>query len=874
MTKTKLDSLKENILNFSQEKIEVIYVKLNSNPSGIDKKSLEKRLKDFGLNEVSSHRKNLILEKLIDAFFNPFNLVLISLAIVSYFTDIFFAHPGEASWRTITIILAMVFLSISIKFIQEYKSSRAEETLKNLVKTTATVERDGIIQDIDIKYLVPGDIVHLASGDMIPGDLRIIFSKDLFVSQSSFTGEVEPIKKFTAIKKENLSEENIFNKENICLLGTNVLSGIGKGIIISTGKNTYFGFLTETLVSKKEKTSFEKGIDSVAQLLIKFMLIMVPIVFVINGINKRSWLEALLFSISIAIGLTPEMLPMIVTTNLAKGAVSLSKKKTIVKKLDSIQNFGAMDIFCTDKTGTLTLNKIILQKHINVLEEESIEVMTYGYFNSLYQTGLKNLMDNAIISRGDEEGLSELKDNYIKIDEIPFDFNRRRMSVIIEERSGKRELITKGALEEMLEVSSTYELNNDIFPITEEIKSSVRAIVKEMGEQGMRVIALSKKIVMKEKLDFESKDENGMTLLGFMCFLDPPKESAFLAIKALTKYGIAIKVLTGDNEFVTKKICSDVGISFTEVILGKNLENKTDKELEPILENNSIFARLTPEQKARIVRILRGKGHTVGFMGDGINDTSAIKEADVGISVDTAVDIAKETADIILLEKNLLVLAEGVLEGRKIFGNIIKYIKMTASSNFGNVFSVLVASIFLPFLPMLPIQLLAQNFLYDISQTAIPWDNMDEEFLEKPRKWNASDIKRFMLYIGPLSSIFDITTFFILWYIFKADTIISAPLFQTGWFVEGLLSQVLIVHTIRTRKIPFIESHATSPLLFMTGIITTFALVLPFTDFGTMLGLVPLPYSYFPILVILLFSYLILVQIVKTYYIKKFGSWL
>lgn len=874
MVKTELDTLKEKILKFSQKNIEDIYMELDSAPRGISEKKFQKNLKKFGFNETTSNKKNIVLEKIMDASLNPFNVVLISLAVIAYFTDVFFAHREEASWRTVIIIIAMVFLSISIKFIQEYKSSKAEETLKNLVRTSVTVEREGVVIEQDIKYLVPGDVVHLASGDMIPGDLRIISSKDLFLSQSSFTGEAEPVEKFPHLKRENISEENIFNKENICLLGSNVLSGTGKGIVIGTGRETYFGFMAETLISKKERTSFEKGIDSVAELLIKFMLVMVPIVFVINGFTKSSWIEALLFSISIAVGLTPEMLPMIVTANLAKGAVALSRKKTIVKKLDSIQNFGAMDVFCTDKTGTLTLNKIILQTHIDVMGDESDEVMTYGYFNSLYQTGLKNLMDHAIIERGEKEGLGKYRDSYRKIDEIPFDFTRRKMSVIIEEINGEKEIITKGALEEMLLVSKSYHLNGEIIPITEEIKSQAREIVKEMGEQGMRVIALSKKIVAKEKSDFEPADECEMTLLGFMCFLDPPKESAFLAIKALKKYGIAIKVLTGDNEFVTKKICSDVGIDFKGIILGNDLENKTDEELEPVLESNSIFARLTPEQKSRIVRILRRNGHTVGFMGDGINDTSAIREADVGISVDTAVDIAKETADIILLENNLIVLAEGVIEGRKIFGNIIKYIKMAASSNFGNVFSVLAASIFLPFLPMLPIQLLAQNFLYDISQTAIPWDNMDEEFLEKPRKWSANDIRRFMLYIGPLSSIFDIVTFLILWYIFKANAVEYASLFQTGWFVEGLLSQVLIVHAIRTRKIPFVESCGALPLLFMTGIIVVFTLALPATKLGGMIGLVELPNSYFPILAAVLFSYLVLVQMVKKYYIKKFGSWL
>ncbi|MGL5055744.1 MAG: magnesium-translocating P-type ATPase [Fusobacteriaceae bacterium] len=874
MIKTRLDTLKEKILEFSQKNIEDIYMELDSDSHGISEEIFQKNLKKFGFNETISTKQNIVLEKLKSASLNPFNIVLISLAVISYFTDVFFAYREEASWRTVIIIIAMVFLSISIKFIQEYKSSKAEETLKNLVRNSVTVEREGIVTEQDIKYLVPGDVVHLASGDMIPGDLRIISSKDLFLSQSSFTGEAEPVEKFPYLKRENISEKNIFNKENICFLGSNVLSGTGKGIVIGTGRDTYFSFMAETLISKKERTSFEKGIDSVAELLIKFMLVMVPIVFVINGFTKGSWIEALLFSISIAVGLTPEMLPMIVTTNLAKGAVSLSRKKTIVKKLDSIQNLGAMDVFCTDKTGTLTLNKIILQTHINIMGDESDEVMTYGYFNSLYQTGLKNLMDQAIIERGENEGLGKYRDIYTKIDEIPFDFTRRKMSVIIEEINGEKEIITKGALEEMLLISKSYHLNGKIIPITEEVKSQAREIVKKIGEQGMRVIALSKKNVAKEKSDFEPADECEMTLLGFMCFLDPPKESAFLAIKALKKYGIAIKVLTGDNEFVTKKICSDVGINFKVIILGNDLENKTDEELKPVLENNSVFARLTPEQKSRIVRILRKNGHTVGFMGDGINDTSAIREADVGISVDTAVDIAKETADIILLEKNLMVLAEGVIEGRKIFGNIIKYIKMAASSNFGNVFSVLVASIFLPFLPMLPIQLLAQNFLYDISQTAIPWDNMDEEFLEKPRKWSAYDIRRFMLCIGPLSSIFDIVTFLILWYIFKANGVKYASLFQTGWFVEGLLSQVLIVHAIRTRKVPFVESCGTSPLLFMTGIIAVFTLTLPGTKLGRMIGLVELPNSYFPILAAVLFSYLVLVQMVKKYYIKKFGSWL
>jgi Mg2+-importing ATPase len=667
---------------------------------------------------------------------------------------------------------------------------------------------------------------------------------------------------------------SILDLENIGFMGTNVVSGAATGVVIATGEGTYFGSLAQTLVGQRARTSFERGVNSVSVLLIRFMLVMVPIVFIINGFTKGDWFQALLFAVSVAVGLTPEMLPMIVTTNLAKGAHTMAKHKTVVKRLSAIQNFGAMDLLCTDKTGTLTLNKVVLVKYLDIHGQTDERVLRHAYLNSFYQTGLKNLLDVAILEFGRKLGFSELDKLYWKVDEIPFDFTRRRMSVVLESENRKRQLVTKGAVEEMLSICSFVEYQGEVIPFTEGIRAEIMEMVKKLGEEGMRVIAVAQKNEVPDAETFGVADENIMVLIGYLGFLDPPKESAKNAVGALREHGVEVKVLTGDNEIVAKNVCSHVGLDSDHVLLGSEIEAMDERELAAAAKRTSVFAKLTPLQKSRIIKALQNEGHTVGFLGDGINDAPALRDSDVGISVDTATDIAKESADIILLEKDLMVLEQGVIEGRNTFGNIIKYIKMTASSNFGNMFSVLAASAFLPFLPMMPIHLLVQNLSYDISQISIPWDHMDPGYIKKPRKWNADDIKKFMIYIGPISSIFDIVTYLVMWYVFKANSPAAQSLFQSGWFVEGLLSQVLIVHMIRTRKIPFFQSRATAPVLILTGVIMAMGVAIPFTSLGASIGLQPLPLNYFFWLAGILFVYSLLTQMVKTWYIKRFGMWL
>jgi len=672
--------------------------------------------------------------------------------------------------------------------------------------------------------------------------------------------------------------------ENICFMGTNVMSGTAQALAVYTGNQTYLGSISKAISGKRAETSFEKGINKVSWLLIRFMLVMAPLVFLINGFTKGNWVEALLFGFSVAVGLTPEMLPMILTTNLAKGAVKMSKRKVIVKRLNAIQNIGAMDVLCTDKTGTLTLDKIVLERHLNVYGEDDEEVLQWAYLNSFYQTGLKNLLDIAVLDRSEMLNHLKLEENYKKVDEIPFDFQRRRMSVILEEKSGKHLLICKGAVEEMLSICNyafdpgtdrQLQITNDnIVTLNEEMRNTILETSRKLNEDGLRVLLVAVKESEERPLTYSVADENNLILTGFIGFLDPAKPSAKPAIEELRKLGVNIKVLTGDNEIVTKKICHDVGIPINNILLGTDIDQMSDDELKNKIDDITILAKLKPIQKSRIVKLLQAKGHTVGFLGDGINDSTALRDADVGISVDTAVDIAKESADIILLEKDLMVLRKGVIYGRRTFGNILKYIKMTASSNFGNMFSVIGASALLPFLPMLPLQLLVQNLLYDISQVSIPWDMMDREFIEKPQQWSARGITRFMLFIGPISSIFDYAIFGIMYFFFKANSPEHQSLFQSGWFVEGLLSQTLIVHMIRTKKIPFIQSWATAPVIACTSLVMAIGIIIPFTSFAHALQMEPLPLSYFPWLFAILLSYCILTQFIKNWYIKKFNQWL
>lgn len=866
--------IENELRGMSSADLGLVFKLLESSKYGLSPIEAAERLKEYGPNEIVYGKRNPWYIYLLRSFMDPFILILLVIVFLSYFTDIAFATSEDKSYITIIIISIMILISVILRFSQEYKSQITADNLKDLIPTTTSIERKGSPpSEIPMSNVVPGDIIHLAAGDLVPADMRIIECVDLFISQSSLTGESEPVEKYSIIKNSD-SNDNVSDLDNIALMGTIVVSGSAKGLVLETGNNTYFGSIAESIAKDVGETSFEEGVKSVSVLLIRFMLIMVPIVFLINGLTKKDWLGALLFAISIAVGLTPEMLPTLVSTNLAKGAISLSKKQIIIKRLSSIQNFGAMDILCTDKTGTLTEDKIILENYLDVEGNENDRVLRHGYLNSYYQTGLKNLLDLAVIERANIKGIDESLNVYKKVDEIPFDFTRRRMSVVVESENKKRQLITKGAVEEMMAICSYAEIQGKALPITDDIRENIFSMVRELNSQGMRVIAVAHKNKVPDVDVFGVNDEKDMVLIGYMGFLDPPKETSKTAIKALYKHGIDVKILTGDNDIVTRKIASEVGIPSKKIILGTDIEGISDEELYKLAIDVSILAKLSPIQKERVIAVLQSKDHVVGFMGDGINDAQGLKQADVGISVDTAVDIAKESADIIMLEKDLNVLEEGVVEGRRVFGNIIKYIKMTASSNFGNVFSVLVASAFLPFLPMLPIQLLVQNLLYSISQVSIPWDNMDEEYLQEPQQWNADEIGKFMVYIGPISSIFDIATFWLMWSVFKANTVELAPLFQSGWFVVGLLTQTLIVHMIRTRKLPFIQSRASRPVMLMTGGIMALGLIIPFTGFGTYIGLVPLPGKYFVWLLAILLSYSLLTEAVKRIYIKKFNSWI
>ena len=854
-----------------------VYSYLQTTRLGLTRAEVEDRQLTYGKNEVVHEQKKNPFIVFIKTFINPFIGVLTGLAVISLVIDVLMAEPGEQEWTGVVIIAVMVVCSAILRFWQEWKANEATDSLMKMVKNTCLVKRTGSgEEELDITELVPGDIVFLAAGDMIPADLRIIESQDLFISQASLTGESEPIEKFPEVKEKQYRKGSIVELDNICYMGSTVISGAAKGIVFETGNRTFLGTIARNLTGHRATTAFDRGISKVSLLLIRFMLVMVPFVFFINGFTKGDWFEAFIFAISVAVGLTPEMLPMIVTANLSKGALSMSKKKTIVKNLNAIQNFGAMNILCTDKTGTLTCDKIVLEKYINAdgSNDESKRILRHAYFNSYFQTGLKNLMDKAILSHVKELKLEHLKDTYTKVDEIPFDFIRRRMSVVIEDKQGKRQIITKGAVEEMLSICSHTEFNGEVQSLTDELKVKAQKISEEMNRKGMRVLAVAQKSYIEKVGNFSVSDEKEMVLIGFLAFLDPPKPSAAEAIKQLHEYGVEVKILSGDNDIVVKAIGRQVGIDTSYSLTGPDIENMDEAILKERVKTTTCFSKLTPLQKTQIISILQEQENTVGFLGDGINDAAALRQSDIGISVDSAVDIAKESADIILLEKDLMVLEDGVLEGRKTFGNINKYIKMTASSNFGNMFSVMFASAFLPFLPMMPIHLLIQNLLYDISQTTIPFDRMDPEFLRRPRRWDASDLKRFMIYIGPISSIFDIVTYLVMWHVFGCNSPEHQSLFQSGWFIEGLLSQTLIVHMIRTRKIPFIQSRATWPVIGMTTLVMVIGIVIPFTSFGASIGLQALPLSYFPWLVGILLSYCVLTQLVKNWYIRKFSGWL
>ena len=741
-----------------------------------------------------------------------------------------------------------------------------------MVHTTASVRRtpndaNNPFVEIPIEQLVPGDVVRLSAGDIIPAELRLLDAKDLFINQSTLTGEAMPAEKYAHATDHDC--EDPFDLPNICFMGANVVSGFGAGVILRTGAKTFFGRLAHQIAGRRVPTAFDQGINRFTWLMIRFILVMVPTVFLINGLTKHDWLEALLFAVAVAVGLTPEMLPMIVTVNLAKGAIAMSGKKVIVKRLNAIQNFGAMNVLCTDKTGTLTQDRIILKRCLDIYGEDSDRVLEYAYLNSHFQSGLKNLLDIAVLEHHELAAALRPDHQFKKIDEIPFDFNRRRLSVLVQRDDGKHLLICKGAVEEVFSISTRYEAGTDCGLLDTSHFDSAKRETAELNADGFRVIAVAYKEMPPEQTVYAVADESGLTLLGYIAFLDPPKESAAQAIADLAKAGVSVKILTGDNEIVTRKICKDVGLTVDRIVLGSEIEHMSDEALSDLATTTIVFAKLSPPQKAKVIEALHRKGHVVGYLGDGINDGPALKVADVGISVDTAVDIAKESADIILLEKNLLVLDEGVIEGRRVFANITKYIKMGASSNFGNMFSVLGASIFLPFLPMAPIQVLTNNLLYDFSQTTIPTDNVDEEYLASPRKWDISNIFRFMIFIGPISSIFDYATYGMMLFVFNAWT--NPSLFQTGWFVESLLTQTLIIHIIRTARIPFVESHASPALIATTVIICAIGIALPYTWVGSVLGFTPLPSLYWPLVSAMLLTYAVLTHFVKVWFIRRWG---
>ncbi|NLZ96247.1 MAG: magnesium-translocating P-type ATPase [Bacteroidales bacterium] len=875
----------EKLRKASRQEIDEVYNMLDSSADGITEEAAKKRISTFGLNEVDYDRAPAWYTQLIKSFANPFILILVAIVVISYLIDVHFAAPGEKDWMTVIVIAAMMLVSSLLSFFQEYRSNLAAEKLKGMVTTTAAVLRKGKErEEIVMKEIVPGDIVYLAAGDMIPADCRVVESIDLFIGESMLTGESLPVEKRPSAITDSDNQPPI-ELGNLCFMGTNVVSGSAKVIVVATGSNTYFGSIGKSIVGASPETSFDIGIHKVSVLLIRFMLVMVPIIFLINGLVKGDWLEALLFSIAVAVGLTPEMLPVIVTATLAKGAMSMSKHKVIVKRLNAIQNLGAIDMLCTDKTGTLTLDKIVLTKHLNVMGLEDFEVLKWAYLNSFHQTGLVNLMDKAVLDHVEIHDYLKVEEDFEKIDELPFDFQRRRMSVILRQKNGKHLLISKGAVEEMLDLCThSFDPGEDrklhieedeVVVLDDEMRKNVYETTSKLNAQGLRVLVLAiKEFDADHPLNYTVEDEKDMILTGFIGFLDPAKPSAKPSIEELHKLNVEVKVLTGDNEIVTKKICGDVGIPVKNIILGDELELISDEELTERVNDISIFAKLSPLQKVRVVQSLRAKGHTVGVLGDGINDAPALKEADVGITVDNAVDIAKESSDIILLEKNLEVLHKGVVYGRETFGNIMKYIKMATSGNFGNVFSILGASAFLPFLPMLPLQLLFQNLLYDFSQISLPWDHMDKDYLESPKKWEAKGILRFMLYIGPTSSIFDYALFAIMFFVFKANSPDHQHLFQTGWFVLGLVSQTLIVHMIRTKKVPFIQSWASAPVVAATTLVMALGILIPFTPIAPILSMVPLPFAYFPWLIGLLVSYSLLIQVMKNWYIKKFGDWL
>jgi Mg2+-importing ATPase len=836
---------------------EGVYQRLRSRASGLTTDEAEARLREHGPNMVAADGRKSIWLLLWHAVINPLVLLLAVLATISFST-------GDS--RAGIVMSLMIVLGVGLRLTQERRADSTAAKLKAMISVTAAVFRDGEPQELPVAQLVPGDIVKLAAGDMIPADVRIVSAKDLFVMQGPLTGESFPVEKFEA--DTGSAARSPIELANLAFLGTSVESGTATAAVVSTGRDTYLGSMAASLEAQPTQTAFDKGVARFTWLMLRFILVMVPLVFIINGLTKGRWHEAFFFALAVAVGLTPEMLPMIVTVCLSKGAMAMARKKVIVKRINAIQNLGAMDVLCTDKTGTLTMDRVILDSHCDVVLKEDDGVLALAYLNSHFQTGLRNVIDRAILAHPETHQHAQIPD-HVKVDEIPFDFQRRIMSVVVRTREGKDRIITKGAPEAIFSRCQQFELDGQLFPMEHIRIKELTQEYEELSRNGFRVLAIASKDVERRDTGYGRNDEKGLTLNGYLAFLDPAKETAAPAIQALQQHGISVKVVTGDNDLVARKICADVGLATERTLLGVQIDGMTDEVLADAAECTALFARVSPAHKQRIIQALQLRGHTVGFMGDGINDAPALRAADVGVSVDTAVDIAKESADMILLEKSLLVLEEGVLEGRKVFANILKYIAMGASSSFGNMFSVLGASIFVPYLPMTPIQILTNNLLYDVSQTAIPTDAVDPEQIAKPRPWDIGSIAKFILFIGPCSSVFDYTTFLIMLYVFNTWAVEKAALFQTGWFVESLLTQTLIVHVIRTQKIPFLQSRASGALTAMTAVIMSIGVMIPITRLGRYLGFTPLPLLYWFLLVLTLLAYMLLTQSVKTWLIRR-----
>ena len=882
---------KERLIAALQEPLESTFANYKTSALGLVDDQVEENRDAYGENVITKGQEDSMIKKIYESIINPFTVILLVIALVSFITNVWLAKPGEQDPTTSIIIVTLVLISGGIRFIQELRSDKAASNLSRMIVNTATVLRDGSEQEIPIDEIVVGDVIKLSAGDMIPADVVLIDSRDFFVQQSGLTGESDAVEKVCLRKADSQNLDSLLESESLAFMGTNVISGRATALVLVVGDETMMGAIEQTINTYDEPTSFEREMNTISWLLIRLMLVMVPVVFVINGLTDGDWLEAGVFALSVGVGLTPEMLPMIITASLAKGSIIMAKEKVVIKKLNAIQDLGAIDILCTDKTGTLTQDEIVLEYPLDIHGELDLSVLRRAYLNSYFQTGLKNLMDRAIINRTHKEAkkheiVRDLDQTFHKIDELPFDFERRRMSVIVKDEDGVVSMVTKGALEEMLSVSTYVEYKGEIKRLTDEVRQEVLAEVAQLNEQGLRVLGVSYKTDLDENDIFSVEDEGDMILTGYLAFLDPPKPSAAPAIKALAEYGVTTKILTGDNEKVTQAVCEKVGLDVERILLGSEIDTMTDQELARVVETTTVFAKLSPDQKARIILCLKNNGHKVGYMGDGINDAPSMKVSDVGISVDTAVDIAKETADVILLDKDLMVLEKGLVEGRKVYANMTKYIKMTVSSNFGNIFSLLFASIFLPFLPMAPVHLIVLNLIYDLSCIALPFDNVDKEFLKKPRIWEANSIMRFMAWIGPISSVFDIITYMLLYFLVvpmilghgynhgAADAAAFIMVFQTGWFIESMWSQTMVIHMLRSPKLPFIQSRPAFSVVVTTLAAAFFVTSLPYSPLASILKLSQLNGLYFVLLFAIIVLYMLSVTVVKRIYIKKYKEWL